>query len=62
MLREFSTTEQAVSWLKEHRQSVMVGSAVLIAGVVFVAVSATGGLLVLVPVVLLSSVDGPVEP
>jgi len=59
--QEFSTVEVAVNWLKENRQAVKVGGVVLIAGIVFVAVLATGGLLVIVPAVLLSSVEGSVS-
>ena len=59
---EFSTEGMAVGWLTEHRRSLLVGSVVVIAGVVFVTVSAGAGLFVLVPAVLLSGVNANSTP
>ncbi|MFY0583211.1 hypothetical protein ACN28S_60970 [Cystobacter fuscus] len=44
-----------IDWLKRHREEVLAGSVIVIAGVVFVTVSAGVGALVLVPVVLVAS-------
>jgi hypothetical protein len=53
--QEFTAIDNAVDWLKRHRKSILVGSVVIIAGVVFVVVSAGAGLLVLAPAVILAS-------
>jgi hypothetical protein len=53
--QEFSATDSAVEWLKRHHKSMLVGSVVVIAGVVFVVISAGAGLVVLAPVVILAS-------
>jgi hypothetical protein len=53
--QEFTAADDAVDWLKRHRQEVLVGSVITIAGVAFVVVSAGAGLLVLAPVVLMTS-------
>jgi len=52
---EFTATDSAVEWLKRHRKSILVGSVVVIAGVVFVVVSAGAGLVIVAPAVLLAS-------
>ena len=54
---KFPDADQAANWLKEHREEVLVGAVVVIAGVTFiVAVVGSGGFaLVLVPVVLMVS-------
>lgn len=59
---EFSAMEPAVDWLKTHREEIVVGTAIVIAGVVFVAVVAAsgGGALVLVPLVFLT--ESPMGP
>jgi hypothetical protein len=57
--RKFMAVDGAVDWLKRNRQSILVGSVVLIAGVVFVVVSAGAGLVVLAPAVLLTSSATP---
>lgn len=49
---EFRGMSEALDWLKHHRKEVAVGSVIVTAGVVFVAVSAAGGVLILAPVVL----------
>ncbi len=51
----FTAIANAVDWLKRHREEVLAGSAIVIAGVVFVTVSAGAGTLVLVPVVMMAS-------
>jgi hypothetical protein len=45
----------AIEWLKEHRTELLVGTVVVIAGVVFVVASAGTGLLVLAPLALMAS-------
>lgn len=56
----FSAADGAVDWLKRNRNSVLVGSLVVIAGVVFVTISAGAGVVVLAPVVLVASSGVPV--
>lgn len=53
--REFTIVDDAVDWLKHNHKAVLVGSVVVAAGVVFVVVSAGAGLVVLAPVVLMTS-------
>lgn len=53
--QEFSAVDEAVDWLKRHRETTLVGTVVVIAGVAFVTVSAGAGILVLAPAVLLAS-------
>jgi hypothetical protein len=62
---EFSAIDEAVGWLKQHHEELLVGTVVVIAGVTFVAVvvGSGGTALVLVPAVLLvSSVAPPESP
>jgi hypothetical protein len=54
-LQEFSAVDEAIDWLKSNPRGILVGSIVVIAGVVFVTVSAGTGLVVLVPAALLAS-------
>ena len=54
-LGEFATTDSALPWLKQHRKTILVGSIVVIAGVVFVVISEGLGLLVLAPAMLVAS-------
>ena len=56
--------DTAVDWAKRHRNEILVGAVVVIAGVAFVALVAGsgGGALVLVPLVLMASGDTPAEP
>jgi hypothetical protein len=56
---KFPAADKAVDWLKQHRQEILVGAVVVIAGVAFVAVAvgSGGAALVLVPVVLLASAE-----
>lgn len=58
--QEFTTAGSAVDWLKRHRESVLVGSLVVIAGVTFVTVSAGAGVVVLAPLVLVTSSAVPI--
>ncbi|OJH36706.1 hypothetical protein BON30_32590 [Cystobacter ferrugineus] len=53
---EFDAIDPAVDWIKKHRQQLLAGTVIVIAGVAFtVAVAASAGVaLVLVPVVLLA--------
>ena len=60
--QKFTAIDGAVDWLRRHRKDVLVGSVIIIAGVVFVTVSAGAGALVLAPVVLVASSGSPVEP
>ncbi len=61
---EFSAADEAVSWLKQHHEELLVGTVVVIAGVAFVAVvvGSGGSALVLVPAILLVSPEMPSEP
>lgn len=54
---EFSTTDQAVDWLKRHREEVLAGTVIVIAGVAFVALTGGSGGLLLAPVLLFVSAD-----
>ncbi|PTL82882.1 hypothetical protein DAT35_18705 [Vitiosangium sp. GDMCC 1.1324] len=60
--QEFTAVDSAVDWLKRNREAILVGSLVVIAGVVFVTVSAGAGIVVLAPVVLVASSGAPVSP
>lgn len=61
---KFPVIDDAVDWLKRQRKELLVGTVVVIAGVAFVvAVAGSGGAaLLLVPAVLLVSVDVSDEP
>jgi hypothetical protein len=59
---EFTAVDGAVNWLKRNHKVVLVGSVVMIAGVVFVVVSAGAGLVVLAPIALVASPSIPSEP
>jgi hypothetical protein len=61
---EFSAIDEAIGWLKQHHEELLVGTVVVIAGVAFVAVvvGSGGTALVLVPAVLLVSSEGPSTP
>jgi len=60
--REFTAMDGAIDWLKRNREAILVGSIVVIAGVVFVVVSAGGGLAILAPVMLMASSGSPSAP
>jgi hypothetical protein len=53
--REFTAVDEAVDWLKRNQKAILVGSVIMIAGVVFVVVSAGAGAAVLAPIVLVAS-------
>jgi hypothetical protein len=56
--QEITAADGVGDWLKRHRKEVLVGSVITIAGVAFVVISAGAGLLVLAPVVLMTSAKG----
>jgi hypothetical protein len=58
---KFPVTDKAVDWLKRHREELLVGTIIVIAGVAFavVVVGSGGTALVLVPAVLLISTEVP---
>ncbi|PTL77087.1 hypothetical protein DAT35_46450 [Vitiosangium sp. GDMCC 1.1324] len=64
--QEFSTTDQAVDWLKRNRTEVLVGSLVFVAGVAFFVAFPPGAILgavvSLVPVTALASSEVICEP
>lgn len=60
--QEFTAVDSAIDWLKRNHEAVGIGSLVVIAGVTFVAVSAGAGVLVLAPVVLMTSSGASVAP
>lgn len=60
--QEFTAVDGAVDWLKRNHEAVEIGSLVVIAGVTFVAVSAGAGMLVLAPIVLMTSSGASVVP
>lgn len=57
----FTVVDKAVDWLKRNREEILVGTAVIIAGVAFVvAVAGSGGAaLVLVPALTFASSEDP---
>ncbi|WP_343073592.1 hypothetical protein [Pyxidicoccus fallax] len=61
-VREFTTVDSAVDWLKRNREEVLVGSVVVVAGVAFVVLSAGAALIVLAPAVLLADPATASEP
>lgn len=50
----FTAIDQAVDWLRSHQREVMVGATVLAAAAAFVVISTGAGLIVLVPLALLT--------
>jgi hypothetical protein len=58
---EFDEIDPAVDWLKTHRQEILAGTVIVIAGVAFAAAVAAsgGGALVLMPLVLVA--ESPLE-
>lgn len=60
--QKFTAVDAAVDWLKQNRREVLLGSVVVIAGVVFVVASMGAGLVVLAPAVLLAEVSPGAEP
>lgn len=61
---KFPVTDKAVDWLKRHREEILVGTVIVIAGVAFTAivVGSGGTALILVPAVLLISTAVPSMP
>ncbi len=59
---EFRAAGEAVDWLKRHREELVVGTAVIITGVVFYVVMSGGGILILAPALLLTSPASPTTP
>jgi hypothetical protein len=57
----FPAVDGAVDWLKRHRTELLAGTLVVIAGATFVVVSAGAGVLVLAPLVLMTSAGGVSE-
>ena len=53
--QEFTAMDGAVDWLKRNHKAVLAGSFIVIAGVVFVVVSAGTGVLVLAPIALVAA-------
>jgi hypothetical protein len=53
--QEFTVVDGAVDWLKRNHKAVLIGSVVVIAGVVFVVISAGAGAVVLAPIVFVTS-------
>jgi hypothetical protein len=60
--QEFSAVDEAVDWLSLHRQTLLKGSLIFIAGVAFFAVSAGAGMVVLAPLVLLNLAEKTAGP
>jgi hypothetical protein len=58
---EFGAIDDAVDWLKRHKEEIAVGAAVIITGVVFYAVLSSGGILILAPALLLAPSNVPAE-
>jgi hypothetical protein len=51
---EFTAMNDAIDWLKRHRQELLVGTVVAVAGATFIVISAGAGILVLAPLVLVT--------
>jgi hypothetical protein len=60
----FPVMDEAVKWLKQHREELQVGAVVVIAGVAFVVIVAGSGgaALILAPAVLLASAEDSPTP
>jgi hypothetical protein len=60
----FPVTDKAVDWLKRHREELLAGTVVVIAGVTFIVIVAgsAGTALVLAPAVLLASAEASPTP
>ncbi|OJT17496.1 hypothetical protein BO221_45025 [Archangium sp. Cb G35] len=58
---EFTAMDEAIDWLKRHRQEVLVGTIVTAAGATFIVVSAGAGVLVLAPLVLMTQSESTPE-
>lgn len=60
--QSFTAVDNAVDWLKRNHRTVLIGSLFVIAGVTFVTVSAGAGVIVLAPVVFMTSSGIPAAP
>ncbi len=49
---EFSSSDQAIEWLKDHKAEVALGTVVIIAGVAFIITTGGSGALILAPLAL----------
>lgn len=58
---EFTAMDEAIDWLKRHRQELLVGTIVTAAGATFIVVSAGAGVLVLAPLVLMTQSESALE-
>lgn len=58
---EFTAMDEAIDWLKRHRQELLVGTIVTAAGATFIVVSAGAGVLVLAPLVLMTQSGSTLE-
>ena len=56
---EFDSTESAVDWLENHREEILVGTVIVIAGVAFVAMTMASGGSTLYFVPFLMFADAP---
>ncbi|WP_245682767.1 hypothetical protein [Archangium gephyra] len=61
---KFTAADNAVLWLKQHHEELLVGTVVIITGVAFIVtvVGSGGTTLVLVPALLLVSSETPIVP
>lgn len=60
---KFSYADDAIDWVKRHKEEIAIGTVIVIAAVVFVAVACgSGGCLILIPIVLVASPGVPAEP
>ncbi|WNG32032.1 hypothetical protein F0U62_43615 [Cystobacter fuscus] len=60
--REFSAAAPAIDWLKRHRDEVLAGSMVVVAGVAFIVAFPPGAIIALVPVAVMASSEVVHEP
>jgi hypothetical protein len=60
--QEFTAIEPALDWLKRHHKEVLVGSAIVIAGVAFIVISAGAGVITLAPALLFAGPGTGTEP
>lgn len=49
---EFSNIDRALTWLREHKAEVAIGTVVVVAGVAFVIATGGSGALILAPLAL----------
>ncbi|HEX5746120.1 MAG TPA: hypothetical protein VFZ09_07745 [Archangium sp.] len=57
--QEVTGVDGVIHWLRQHRTEVLVGSIIVVSGVTFVVVSAGAGVVVLAPVLLMTSTKVP---